>query len=725
MASTTKKPKGKERLLAKSKGGLGIRSKLLLAFLTAPALGALLVILAVLFAPQMPEQYSLKKANEQIRKEQTISDYAFSVEKSLLTMQGLEKDFLLNYKTLGLQETKNSFMEPFVQQAGEVYQTLYEIQQLASASEDKKEIAQTMEAVNAYLSDFLKAIEVLDFQANNDYGLFAKLKDILNALNILTNTQESLLISNKYNQLKIMYQGYLLKESDESAALVKASLSSLQNAVQVSFTASLPPKKLVDALAEFDKWFSQLLATSADLKLRFAACQEKVSNVKPMIKALQKTAKDHESSAIEHKEALIGMFINLALGTFIGITLLGIFFVTIFSRNLLRQTKNILNTLKEVAAGNMTARATITSHDELAAVAESLNSSLTGVEMLVQSQGEQDSRQESIMKLLEEISSFSEGDLRGRAEVTEDMFGAIADSFNVMAEQFSEIIRQVKVATTSVDTTSEEVSQQTISLANKTIEQARKVEDAINTIGIMVASIKNVADNAKKSAEISERARSNAREGTEAVQKNTAAMKEIREEVNETARSIKRLSESSMEISNVIQIINDFSERTSILALNASIQAAMAGDAGHGFAIVAEEVQRLAENSSSSTKQIKTLITNIQTEIKNVSNRMNDAISKVVLGSQLADDAHEKLFQIEQISNRLAELIEAITKAASEQVDVSGQISDIMQEVGGVSKESSSSSQETADAMTELRNTAKTLREAVETFVVAEEQHPF
>ncbi len=724
MASATKKPKGKESLLAKSTGNLGIRSKLLLTFLAMPVLGVLIVTLAILFAPQILEQYSLKKADDQIEKEQTILDYTFFVEKSLSTMQRLEKDFLLNYKKLGLQESKAKFMEPFEQQAGEVYQTLYKIQELTSLPEDKEKVAQTMEAVNAYLSSFLETIEALKFQANKDFGELSKLEDTLNTLGTLINTQENPSFLNKYNQLKIMYQSYLLKESEDSAVLVKTSLRSLQDTMQLWPVTEPSQKELVDVLAEFDKWFTQLLSSNAKLKRHFADCEEKVANVKPILSDLQKTTKNHEINAIKHREDLTRIFIITALGAVIVVILFGMFLVVVFSRNLLRQTRHILNALNEVTAGNMAARAAITSRDELGAIAESLNTSLDNIELLAQSQGEQDFRQESIMKLLEDISSFSEGDLRGRAEVTEDMFGAIADSFNVMAEQFSEIIRQVKTATTSVDTTSEEVSQQTMVLANKNTEQAHKVEDAIGTIGIMVNSIRNVADNAQKSAEISERSRFNAREGAEAVQKTTVAMKEIREEVNETARSIKRLSESSLEISNVIQIINDLSDRTSILALNASIQAAMAGDAGHGFAVVADEVQRLAENSSSSTKQIETLINNIQTEIKNVSVRMDASISKVVLGSQLADGAHEKLYQIEQISNQLAELIEAITTAASEQVNVSGQISDIMQEVGGVSKESSSSSQETAEIMTQLRNTARELREAVETFVVAEEQYP-
>jgi len=199
-------------------------------------------------------------------------------------------------------------------------------------------------------------------------------------------------------------------------------------------------------------------------------------------------------------------------------------------------------------------------------------------------------------------------------------------------------------------------------------------------------------------------------------------MDEIREQINETARSIKRLGESSMEIGNVVEIINNIADRTSILALNASIQAAMAGDAGYGFAVVAEEVQRLAESSSNSTKQIDMLVKSIQSEIKDVSNRMDESISKVVQGSRLADGAHEKLQQIESVSNQLADLIESITLATTKQVQVSESVVESMVAVGGVSSETSKTSQETADLMKLLNATASKLREAVDVFKIESAQ---
>ncbi|MDX2478976.1 MAG: methyl-accepting chemotaxis protein, partial [Desulfuromusa sp.] len=335
---------------------------------------------------------------------------------------------------------------------------------------------------------------------------------------------------------------------------------------------------------------------------------------------------------------------------------------------------------------------------------------------------ERDTIQESIMKLLEDISDMSDGEFTDRAEVTEDMTGAIADSFNAMADQFSDIISKVKIATESVDITSEEVTRQTMGLAEKNIEQVNGVAVAVEAIEKMVRSIREVSQNALQSASVSQKSRLNAQEGALAVNATSSAMVEIREQINETARSIKRLGESSLEIGNIVQIIDDIADRTSILALNASIQAAMAGDAGHGFAVVADEVQRLADSSSNSTKQIELLVKSIQTEIKDVTSRIDESIGKVVQGTKLADGAHDKLQEIENVSNQLAELIEAITTATNSQVEMSETISKTMEDVGEVSRESSLSSQDTATSMNVLSSTARDLRSAVEVFHVGETQ---
>ena len=133
------------------------------------------------------------------------------------------------------------------------------------------------------------------------------------------------------------------------------------------------------------------------------------------------------------------------------------------------------------------------------------------------------------MKLMGEIIDLTEGDLTARAEVTEDVTGAIADSFNTMAEQFGQIVRQVKEASYSVDETAAGVAKLTSDLAGKSVDQTKQVEGAIQSINTIAESIRQVSQNALRSAEVSSASRTNAREGAEAVEKTNLAMDEIRE----------------------------------------------------------------------------------------------------------------------------------------------------------------------------------------------------
>lgn len=422
------------------------------------------------------------------------------------------------------------------------------------------------------------------------------------------------------------------------------------------------------------------------------------------------------------KDEIVGPISRLitiiSAGIFVAI--LASFFMVFFLSNRLvvKPVSNIMELFSEIGMGNFDARAEIMSSDELGQMAESLNAMLDNTLSLIQSREERDAIQDSIMKLLHEISGLTEGDMTVRAEVTEDITGAIADSFNLMAEQLGRVVLDVKLAAESVTDTSGEVHDSTNQLAQNAMAQAQQIEEAIDRVNRMAESIRGIAARAEQSAKVSEQSTLSAKEGAEAVSKTNASMADIRENVQETARAIKRLGESSQEIGNIVQIIEDIADRTSILALNASIQAAMAGEAGRGFAVVAEEVQRLAERSTSSTKQIDSLVRNIQGEISEAGASMEASIQQVVEGSKLAEAAYTKLEDIQNVSTELAGIIDTITETSEAQATASSRITESMKKIGEVSNHTSNASQETTNRMTELEKTAGTMMDSISTFKV-------
>jgi len=369
-----------------------------------------------------------------------------------------------------------------------------------------------------------------------------------------------------------------------------------------------------------------------------------------------------------------------------------------------------------VAIGDLSSRVPNPSDTELGSVARSLNSMLDNTVNLVQTRTERDQMQAAVMKLLEEVGGVAEGDLTVHAEVTADVTGAVADSFNFMIGQLRQIIGQVQAASRQVSTALADLRDVTGKLATGSEDQAAQAVEASVAIEEMAASIHYVSENASSSASVAEQARTNAEHGTRAVTRTIEGMKAVRDQVQETAKRIKRLGESSQEIGEIVELIGDIGDRTSILALNASIQAAMAGEAGRGFAIVADEVERLADRATEATKRAGILVKATQTEAAEVMAAMEDTTREVINRSNIANEAGVALSEIQTVSNRLAELIQAISDAAQQQARGSEQVAKSMNEMSSVTRNTAASSKQTAAAITSLALLVDNLNATVSRF---------
>ena len=380
------------------------------------------------------------------------------------------------------------------------------------------------------------------------------------------------------------------------------------------------------------------------------------------------------------------------------------------------QVASIIGVFDQIDKGDFEARSEIFSSDELGSTAASLNDMLDRTLSLIQSQDERDAIQDSIMKLLDEVSDVAKGDLTVEAEVTEDVTGAIADSFNHMIYQLRHIVLNVQDATLQVSSSASYIQSTAEQLADGSSTQAEQIIDSSAALDEMAVSIQQVSENASLSSTVAEQALANAKQGAQAVQNTIQGMQRIRSQVQETAKRIKRLGERSQEISEIVQLIGDIADRTSILALNASIQAARAGEAGRSFAVVAEEVERLAERATNATKQIGSLVNTIQSETNEAVIAMEESTHEVVQGSQVADKAGQALSEIESVSSRLADLIQSISLASTQQARGSDNLSKAMNEISEVTQHTATGTKQTASAISQLASLADGLRESVSTF---------
>jgi twitching motility protein PilJ len=374
----------------------------------------------------------------------------------------------------------------------------------------------------------------------------------------------------------------------------------------------------------------------------------------------------------------------------------------------------------QIATNNLTLDAEVTSEND--SFGKSFQFMVEKLRNVVQSQDERDRLQNSIMKLLEEVSEVAEGDLTVEAEVSPEMTGAIADAFNYMTAELRSLIRQVKEVTLQVSSSANDMSHTTSELAQGSETQATQISRTSMAVENMTLQIQEVSQNAQLSAKVADDSLNTARYGSQAVQDNIIAMNGIRNQVQDTAKRIKKLGERSQEISQIVQMIDDLSERTSLLALNASLQAAAAGESGRGFVTVAEEVERLAERSNRATQQIAGLTQAIQFETKEVVASMEDTIHEVVVGSALADKAGQALVEIEQVSQKLAQLIQSISESANRQALTSEDISRAMSNISRVTEMVTASSKKAATSMKSLVYLADELRSSVAPFKLPEEK---
>ncbi len=391
------------------------------------------------------------------------------------------------------------------------------------------------------------------------------------------------------------------------------------------------------------------------------------------------------------------------------------------SRGIARQVRSIDALVAAIGMGDFAARAEVTTSDELGTTATALNAMLDNTVNLLQSQEERDNMQASILKLLDDVAGVAHGDLTKEAEVTAEMTGAIADSFNYMIVELRGIIGSVQDTTSRVATSTRTIKATAERLAEGSVQQSQRVTEVSAAIGTMTDSIQQVAQTANTASTVATQALAAARGGNESVQKTVEGMDAIRTHVQETAKRIKRLGESSQEIGEIVQLIEDVADRTSILALNASIQAAMAGEAGKGFAVVAEEVERLAERATGSAKKISTLIKSIQTDTKEAITAMEETTREVVGGSSLASAAGSRLAEIEAVSQRLAVLIESISQASKQQALGSEAVSRNVAVISGVAVETANGARSASESIQSLAEQAEQLRASLRHFRLPEE----
>ncbi len=341
----------------------------------------------------------------------------------------------------------------------------------------------------------------------------------------------------------------------------------------------------------------------------------------------------------------------------------------------LRPVADLHRTISHLADGDMTARSHIHSRDELGRLATTLDRLLDErIQVLTDKERENAELNRSIVALLENLFRLGERDLTVRVPVAADVTGVVSDSVNRLAESFAAVLQEVRRVADDVADTSLSVKTQATDVMDSADLEQQEIAQTLIGLNQAVTAMQSIFGLAQNAGDISQQTIHSTETAEQSVNQTLASINKIRSTIQDAEKKIKRLGERSQEIGGIVKLLDNFSERTHILSLNASMQAAAAGIAGKGLMVVVDEVQRLAENSREAAADIEGLVNNIQLETADTMQAINTVIGDVVAGTQLAQQAGDTMQATRNNTESLVSAVAHIARHASEQTEVAEQL---------------------------------------------------
>ena len=410
--------------------------------------------------------------------------------------------------------------------------------------------------------------------------------------------------------------------------------------------------------------------------------------------------------------------IYVGAGSLLALSIITVILATI----IIAPVRDLMRVAEALGSGDLSKKANVKSADELGQLGTTLNNTIDRLQGLVQTEADRDKMQHQVMDLLSIVSGAAEGDLTVKAEVTADALGSVADAFNLMINGLTALVSQASNVAHEIQSSTGDILQASERMRRGAEQQTAQIEGASGAVNEMSHTIQRMAENAEAATQASLKATQAAVKGGSSVSETIKGMQRIRAAVQTTGKKIKGLGERSLEIGAIIEVINEIATQTNLLALNAAIEAARAGEQGKGFAVVADEVRKLAERAARATKDITSLIKGIQVETSEAVTVMEEGTREVEEGTKLADQAGAALREIEQIVKQTSGLVTDITNSAANQVKVSESVVTSMDSISKLTQDTTKGVQDTVETIGRLAELSKRLTDAIGRFKLGKEQ---
>jgi twitching motility protein PilJ len=397
-----------------------------------------------------------------------------------------------------------------------------------------------------------------------------------------------------------------------------------------------------------------------------------------------------------------------------------IFFIT---RQITRPLSELGNVSDSLARGDLSQLANIESRDEIGRLAKSFNNAVLQLREANARQEAEIARgkqlQANIGEFLNVAMDIAQGDFTKRGQVSEDALGNVVDAINFMTEELGYLLKDVQNATQSVNQGATEMFGTADTIAQSAQVQAQEAQKAREDVQGIRSTMRQVSDEMNLSAESATQALTASREGRQAVVQTLNGMQDIRREVQAVSKRVKNLGDRSLEISEIVETISRISEQTNLLAVNAAIESSGAGEAGLRFAVVADQVRKLAEESAYAAERVGVLIKTVQDEVQAVITGVEAGTREVEEGYRVASQAGQRLEDISTIVERSAALAQRISQATQEQVSRVEQVGQVVEQMAEISEKSQGTVSQGREAAERLRQLATQLSENLSRFRLA------
>jgi twitching motility protein PilJ len=507
---------------------------------------------------------------------------------------------------------------------------------------------------------------------------------------------------------------YQLVDSDN-----KAFLSSVKEWEGKNLDANLSEVSAAKSNEETGSLFGKNLMTNKEELVAFSST--KAQDEMPSVNWDAIISVDKDVAFALETQLLYAMEIAI-LVTVLSVSALAAYLSYKGTAPLLKSTEAV----KKLGQGDLDTRVEVTGADELAELGSNINTMAEQLDKLLTTQKieaekqkrEKDRLQQEVINLLLDIEGAQKGDLTIEAKLTEGAVGSIADAFNATIRKLRGLVLQVQQVSNEVNELSQTGETSVNQLSWAAVNQADEITQALQNIAEINNSIQNVASSAQQAAKVAKIAASKAKKGDATMDQTVESIEKIRDTVAGTAKKVKQLAESSQEISQIVEIISGISEKTNLLAFNASIEAARAGEHGEGFRIVADEVRRLADRVTESTKDIQQLVNNIQQETAEVLQAMEIGTTEVVTGTELVRKTKETLRTLASTSEEIDQYLQSISTSTQAQTNSSQLVNEKMSGVATIAKSTSLEAKEVVESLRNLVKEAETLQTSVAQFRV-------